>query len=202
MHSETHVFTGGFADPVLSSQSVFRALMDGMASPARVLSLEDKAEVPQPVSPAMAAVALTLLDHDTQVWLSPALAASAFPQWLAFYAGAPITADRMAADFAFFTGEDGFPELSGLPLGSDTYPDRSTTLVIEVDALEGGDILIARGPGIREVQELSPMGLSARFLSEWEINRGLYPRGLDIILVSGAAFLCLPRTTRLVKREG
>lgn len=201
MPAETEVFTGGFADPVLSAQSAFRTLMDAMAGPARVVSVVPEAEAPFPACRAMAAIALTLADHETAVWLSPMLAASAFPRWLSFHTGAAVGDDRMAADFVFFARTDGFPDLSGVALGSDAYPDRAATLVVEVEALVGGEPLVARGPGIRDAQTLAPMGLPGDFLAAWSLNRSLYPRGIDLILVCGADILCLPRTTRLAKRE-
>jgi alpha-D-ribose 1-methylphosphonate 5-triphosphate synthase subunit PhnH len=39
------------------------------------------------------------------------------------------------------------------------------------------------------------------FLTLWAENRGLFPRGVDLILVAGTDALCLPRTTKLRRRE-
>jgi alpha-D-ribose 1-methylphosphonate 5-triphosphate synthase subunit PhnH len=201
MPTPNQIFSGGFAEPVFAAQRIFRVLMDGMANPTQIASVGAGAEAPSPASPALAAIALTLLDHDTAVWLSPALRQSAFPQWLAFHTGAPITDDRMGADFALYALADGFPDLAGLPLGSDTYPDRSATLLIELENLVGGETFVARGPGIRDTAEFSPRGMPEAFAEAWALNHGLFPRGLDLILISGGEFLCLPRTTRLVKKE-
>lgn len=201
MRAEGQIFSGGFADPVLAGQAVFKALMHGMANPARIDCVPDATGARAEAPAAMTGIALTLLDHDTTVWLSPALERSTFPQWLAFHTGAPVIVDRMAADFVLAAAKDDFPALADFPLGSDTYPDRSATLVVEVEALSGGELLVARGPGIRDSVELSPRGLPDSFLRDWSLNQGLYPRGLDLILVCRTEFLCLPRTTRLTKRE-
>lgn len=201
MHTDTLIFTGAFATPVLTAQSAFRALMDAMARPARILSLKSDASAPAPACPALAALALTLADADTPLWLSPSLAGSAFARWLSFQTGAPLVTDRLEAMFAFAAREDALSDFSGFSLGSDAYPDRSTTLVIEVDALCGGAPLLAEGPGIDGVAPLSPRGLPAGFLEERAMNRSLYPRGTDLVLVSGSDCLCLPRTTRLKPEE-
>ena len=34
------------------------------------------------------------------------------------------------------------------------------------------------------------------------LGRALFPRGVDLILVAGAEIVCLPRTTKLERREG
>ena len=67
---------GGFADLVLGAQSVFRATMDALARPGTVQSIASDAAPPAPLTPELAALALTLCDHDTPVWFDPELAAS------------------------------------------------------------------------------------------------------------------------------
>lgn len=195
------IFTGGFADPVFQGQAAFRAVMDAMANPGRVGETDGTALAPGHVPSAMAALALALCDHDTPVGLSESLKRSAFPAWLAFHAGAPLAETAFDAAFAFFTAADGFPDFEGFPIGSDEYPDRSVTLVVEIEALEGGPELTARGPGIRDRIAIAPKGLPADFLARWQENGALFPRGIDLVLVKGQRFLCLPRTTRLQSRE-
>lgn len=198
---DTSIFTGGFADPVLQGQAAFRAVMDGMANPGRIRQTDGTPSAPGGVPSAMAALALALVDHDTPVTLGESLRASAFPAWLAFQTGAPMAETAFDAAFAFFTRADGFPGFEGFPIGSDEYPDRSVTLIVEVEALEGGPELTARGPGIRESAVVAPMGLPADFLARWRENGALFPRGIDLVLVEDARLLCLPRTTRLQSRE-
>ncbi|MBB4064832.1 phosphonate C-P lyase system protein PhnH [Gellertiella hungarica] len=198
---DTSIFTGGFADPVLQGQAAFRAVMDGMANPGRIKETDGTPSAPGGVPSAMAALALTLVDHDTPFTLGESLRASAFPAWLAFQTGAPMADTAFDASFAFFTCADAFPAFEGFPIGSDEYPDRSVTLIIEVEALEGGPQLTARGPGIRESAVIAPKGLPADFLARWRENGTLFPRGIDLVLVEGTRLLCLPRTTRLQARE-
>ncbi|WP_411034898.1 phosphonate C-P lyase system protein PhnH [Shinella sp. BYT-45] len=200
MH-DTLAFAGGFLEPVFEAQAVFRTLMDCMARPGTIGRLSAAVMPPAPLSAAAGAVALTLCGHDTPVWLTPTLATSPLPGWLAFHAGAPVTGERQNARFAFVEKGAMLPDPSLFAQGTQEYPDRSTTLVVEIDAFEGGRPLMLKGPGIRTEEEVAPLGLPDMFPHFWAENRQNFPRGVDLILVAGNAVLCLPRTTVLRVKE-
>src|SRR5258708_10778225 len=89
-----------FTDPVRGSQAVFRSVMDAMARPGTIVATGGLAQAPQPLGLAAAAVALTLIDYETPVWLDPALAQSSeAAAWLRFHTGAPLTDDPRRAAF-------------------------------------------------------------------------------------------------------
>ena len=186
----------GFADPVLDSQAAFRALMDAMARPGRFEPLTGPADVPAPLSPVTAAVALTLIDRDTPLWLDPPLAAAEpLCRWLAFHCGALVTQDREAAAFAVVADPRSAPPLDSFALGSDAYPDRSTTLVMQVQGLtEDGPLL--SGPGVAEPFRLGAWPLPADFWQQWCANRATFPRGVDIVLAGPGGVVALPRSLR------
>ena len=201
MTTDTLAFAGGFHEPVFEAQAVFRTLMDCMARPGTIGRLVANALPPAPLTVAAGAVALTLCDHDTVVWLTPALAASALPGWLAFNAGATVTGERQNARFAFVEKGAMLPNLCLFAQGTQEYPDRSTTLVVEIEAFEGGRPLVLTGPGIRMQEEIAPVGLPDMFAHFWAENRRGFPRGVDLILVAGDRIVCLPRTTVLRVKE-
>lgn len=201
MASQSQIFAGAFADPVFSAQSVFKSLMDGFARPGQIMRLEASSVPPAPMGTAASAVALTLCDHDTPVWLTPALAKSAVPQWIAFHTGAAVMDSKTDARFAFVEKGAPVPGFDQFSLGTQEYPDRSTTLVVEIEALSGGEPLTARGPGIKDDVTIAVRGLPEVFLDFWSANRAIFPRGIDLVLTSGDSVLCLPRTTRLVRQE-
>ncbi|MEF3131394.1 phosphonate C-P lyase system protein PhnH [Rhizobium sp. 268] len=201
MGLKIEALTGGFADPVFHAQSVFKMLMDGMARPGMIQTVQPEAAPPAPLGSAAGAIALTLCDHDTPVWLSQGLAKSAVPDWLGFHTGAPLTTEKAEARFAFTEAGTTLCPFSLFASGTQEYPDRSTTLVIELSALEGGRRLALMGPGIQSVTEIAPVGLPETFLRLWTENRGLFPRGIDIVLTSGNRLLCLPRTTKITAME-
>lgn len=197
MAPNTEAFTGGFANPVFESQSVFRLLMDGMARPGTIRTVEHDAGQPEPLGAAAGAIALTLCDHDTPVWLSAGFSRSAVAEWVGFHSGAPITREKAEARFAFKEASSALVSFGLFSSGTQEYPDRSTTLIIEVEALGEGEELTLSGPGILNASSVKVRGLPETFLRLWSDNRTLFPRGIDVILTAGRNFLCLPRTTRV-----
>lgn len=201
MDTKMEALTGGFAEPVHHAQSVFRMMMDCLSRPGTVQSIVPEIEPPRPLAVAAGAIALTLLDHDTPVWLTPGLAKSAVAEWIGFHTGAPLTREKSEARFAF--AEAGAP-LSSFGLfatGTQEYPDRSTTIVLEVASLDKGAPLTLSGPGIRESATIAPQGLPDMFLRQWADNRALFPRGVDVLLTAGRQMLGLPRTCKIMPRE-
>ncbi len=195
----TQSLSGGFAEPVMDAQAAFRALMAAMAEPGTLRPLEADVEAPEPLSPEAAAVMLTLCDADTPVWLDQRLAATpGLLQWIAFHCGAPVTAELMDAHFAFVSDARRLPPLGTFCAGTQEYPDRSTTLIVQLNRLSGGEILQIAGPGIDGSREVSPHLLPARFTMDWAANRDLYPRGVDLVLVAPGGLAALPRTTRIL----
>lgn len=199
--ADTQIFSGAFAEPVFAAQSVFRTVMDCMAQPGTVGEIGTPARPPQPLGAAAGAVALTLCDHDTPVWLSAQLSRSKLPGWLAFHTGASVTAEKQDARFAFVEKGAVVPGFGLFALGTQEYPDRSATLVIEIESLQGGRPLVLSGPGIRDEARIAPQGLPDSFVALAEANRAMFPRGIDLILVAGDRIVCLPRTTVIHHEE-
>jgi alpha-D-ribose 1-methylphosphonate 5-triphosphate synthase subunit PhnH len=87
-------------------------------------------------------------------------------------------------------------------MGSDEYPDRSATLIIEVTALRDIDgIAELSGPGIETIRRLEapPLGLSF-WTDLMELHQD-YPLGVDVILMAPGAIAAVPRSTRITIRE-
>jgi alpha-D-ribose 1-methylphosphonate 5-triphosphate synthase subunit PhnH len=190
-----------FAQPALASQSVFRSVMDALAHPGEIKTITAQVAVPPPLGPAAAAVALTLLDYETPVWLDPPLAAiPEVAQWFRFHTGAPITADPREAAFAVVADAEAMTTFDAFSLGTADYPDRSTTLVLQVDGFAAGECLTLSGPGIRKTRTFSAAPLPADIRARLIANRALFPRGVDLILVSRNAVAALPRSIHVAPR--
>src|SRR3954470_3483419 len=122
----------GFADKVLSAQSTFRSVMDAMARPGSVQRIVPGVAAPSPVMRGTAAIALTLFDHDTPIWLDSAMSATPdVSKWLKFHTSAPVIADSSIASFALIGDPAHLPPLDRFAFGSNEYPDRSTTLILQ-----------------------------------------------------------------------
>ena len=194
---------GGFSRPVFDAQSVFRAVMDAMARPGTIQPVPALAAPPAPLSPIAAAVALTLCDNDTPIWLdAPVQASVAAKSWLGFHTGAPLANTPADAHFAIVAAPAALVALDGFAQGSQEYPDRSTTLILQVDDLAGGQRLRLEGPGIETDATLAPGPMPRHFVEQWKQNNQRFPRGVDIVLTAPGVVACLPRTTRIKTMEG
>jgi alpha-D-ribose 1-methylphosphonate 5-triphosphate synthase subunit PhnH len=189
----------GFADKVLSAQSTFRSVMDAMARPGSVHCIASASGMPPGMMRGTAAIALTLFDHDTPIWLDPRMSeAPEVEKWLKFHTSAPIVSDPSIASFALIGNAAELPTLDQFSFGSNEYPDRSTTLILQIGSLREGLAFELSGPGIDGTTVLQariePLDLFARLA----INATLFPRGIDVVLVADDAVVAIPRTTRLV----
>jgi alpha-D-ribose 1-methylphosphonate 5-triphosphate synthase subunit PhnH len=197
------IAAGGFSNPVFDAQAIFRALMDAMARPGTIQPAKALPQPPQPLSPVAAAVALTLCDHDTPLWLDPALRqTAAVASWLGFHTGAPLADTPADAHFAFVAETAGLIALENFAQGTQEYPDRSTTLILQVASLDSGEKLVVEGPGINGSATIAPASLPRHFVEQWKQNRARFPRGVDVILAAPEGTACLPRTTRIRPMEG
>ena len=191
----------GFVDKVLSAQSTFRSVMDAMARPGSVQRIVPMAGVPGPTMRGTAAIALTLFDHDTPLWLDARMAErSDVVKWLKFHTGAPVVQDPSIASFALISDGAALPALERFALGTNEYPDRSTTVILQVESLDSGRSFELRGPGIDGVATLQASIRPFDLFERLRMNEALFPRGIDLVLVADDAVVAIPRTTRVVNK--
>jgi alpha-D-ribose 1-methylphosphonate 5-triphosphate synthase subunit PhnH len=196
------MLTAAFADPVLSAQATFRAILNAMARPGSLQPLGVPVSPPPPMNKGAAAVALTLCDQDTPVWLDAELRAGASVcEWLGFHCGCPLVDDPATAAFAFAGCPARVPPFETFNIGTADYPDRSTTIVLQVDTLASEKGLILSGPGIRDRAELSATPLPSDMRDRLVRNRSLFPRGVDLILATHDAIAALPRSLRVLEED-
>jgi alpha-D-ribose 1-methylphosphonate 5-triphosphate synthase subunit PhnH len=193
----------GFADKVLSAQTTFRSVMDAMARPGSVRRIVSAAGAPAAMMRGTAAIALTLFDHDTPLWLDPRMSeTSDVAKWLKFHTGAPAIADSSISSFALIGEARALPALDRFAFGTNEYPDRSTTLILEVASLTDGPAFELSGPGIDGTTVLQAAIQPPNLFERLAINATLFPRGIDVVLVADDAIVAIPRTTRLVAKGG
>lgn len=182
------VLKGGFANAPVDAAHAFRAAMTVMARPG-VIEEVAGAVPPAPMSIATGVLLLTLCDPETPIALCGAHDCEDVRAWIAFHIGAPIVAAGKAM-FVLGTWEAVQP-LDAYAIGTPEYPDRSATLIVEMDAL-GPEGAVLRGPGIKDVA-----ALSLPDLAPFQRNAVLFPLGLDFFFCAGSRLAALPRTTRV-----
>ena len=204
----------GLTDPAHDSQRLFRQILGALSEPGTLTTLALPAPPQMAPSDALGAalwgVVLTLCDLETRIWVAADLDSPSLREAMIFHTGARITDDPADADFALLTHESFDPQ-TPFAVGSDTYPDRSTTLLIAVPRLEndanggtnGADDedngWRLSGPGIAESRGLD-IGDTAgcrALMTRLAGNRASFPCGLDAIFGCGARLAAMPRSTRI-----
>ncbi len=188
----------GFSDPVFQSQAAFRALLASLAEPGLHQTIGGDITPPAGLNAATATALLTLADYETPIWLSQSLRDGPAGTWLRFHCSAALVENPAAAAFAVIDGSGTTPLLSAFNPGTDQFPDRSTTVIVQCAGLEGGEVAVLAGPGIVGQRRIAPAGLRTGFWAEVAANAELYPLGVDLILTHGIAAIGLPRSTQIV----
>jgi alpha-D-ribose 1-methylphosphonate 5-triphosphate synthase subunit PhnH len=180
--------TGGFVDTPVEAARAFREVLEAMARPGTIRRVAGAAP-PAPLSVAAGVALLTLADMTTPLHLAGTADCEAVRAWVAFHIGAPL----VAADRAVFAvGAWGaLQPVSRFRAGEPDYPDRSATLIVELDRLTNHGPALA-GPGIEVATWLSLPETAA-----FRANRARFPLGFDTIFTQGDRLAALPRSTRV-----
>ena len=130
----------GFADKVLSAQTTFRSVLDAMARPGQRSARRGRFRRAWRHDARHRRLALTLFDHDTPVWLDDALSETSDVAQMAqvSHRRAGDRAIPSISSFAVIGDARGLPALDRFALGTNEYPDRSTTLILQVESLTQG----------------------------------------------------------------
>ncbi|MFB9151474.1 phosphonate C-P lyase system protein PhnH [Roseovarius ramblicola] len=186
---ETAALGGGFNEASVDAARAFRAVMRAMARPGTIERVAGAAP-PAPLSVAAGVAVLVLCDPGTLVYLAGGHDTRGLRDWIGFHTGAPVVAERGAAMFALGVWEALAP-LDGYALGEAEFPDRSATLIVEVERLEPYGARLT-GPGIKGASALSLPEVAA-----FQANAARFPLGLDFLLCCGNRLAGLPRSSHV-----
>ncbi len=218
----TTIAKPGFEAPVEAAQDCFRVLLQALSRPGkkeavRMLppSINHECPVEANAMAGFLAIALSLCDGDTTIWLDAHLQCPELKQHLRFHCASPLVTLPEKAHFAFINDVKTMPHLQEFCQGSAAYPDTSTTLVIacpfaknEADSVP----YTLTGPGVKASDSPLRLSLAAghfpeRFWQEFQENTASYPLGVDIIFVNSAnatsvEVMALPRSVQLQALKG
>ena len=186
--NEGATLEGGFDTAPIQATHAFRAAMECMARPGRIDEVEG-GQVPAPLSVAASVLLLTLCDSETPVFLGKGLDIPHVRGWVTFHTGAPLVGADQAM-FGFGCWQDLLP-LDRFALGTQEYPDRSATLIVELGDLSPEGAVLT-GPGIKDQ--------AMRSLPDLEVlqnNARQFPLGLGFFFTSGTRLAALPRSTQV-----
>lgn len=183
-------------EPVHASQATFRTVLDALSRPGVLHTLPVAVSGPVPLEMATAALLLALADFDTPIWRDAQACAPAVAAWLRFHCGCPMTGMPDEAAFAVIA-EPAALAIARFARGSSEYPDRSTTVLVQVPSLVAGPASTLSGPGIEHEAVLRVGGLPGDFERQWQHNAAGFPLGVDLVFCCGNRIVGLPRTTRM-----
>jgi alpha-D-ribose 1-methylphosphonate 5-triphosphate synthase subunit PhnH len=186
-----------FANPAHDLARTFRPILDAMANPGRILPFAPELSPPAGLAREAAAVALTMCDFQSPVWLQEKLRTPAIEHYLRFHTGAPLTQSELDAMFVFADAGHGVPQLSLFSRGTHEYPDRSATIVIQTGQLRSDLGVTLKGPGIQTARRLGVGSLGTDFWQQMIASRADFPLGIDVIFVAPEAIAAVPRSTHI-----
>lgn len=185
----------GFIDPVDGAGQTFRAILDVLSRPGTVVDIQGPSETPDALSGGASAVLLTMADYVTPVWLDPSLVTDSVQAYIRFHTNAPITRTPNDAVFAVLSSQSTAFDVEAFNPGTQQYPDRATTLIIEVNNFEDGPAVELQGPGIDGRTTFQADGLPENFWAEMQRNNARFPLGVDVIFAAPGKLAALPRST-------
>ena len=188
--------TPGFSDPVQDSRQTFRAILDAMSHPGRIVTIDNSLFPPAPLNLASAAVCLTLLDFETTLW-TDLKSKSKGGDWLRFHCGCSVVPDPSEAVFALITRNDTMPPVNEFNTGNDESPESSATFIIQTRGLSSSDGKRLTGPGIETFSTLNVEGLTKRFWQDRQSQFAMFPLGVDIVFTWKNKLAALPRTVKV-----
>jgi alpha-D-ribose 1-methylphosphonate 5-triphosphate synthase subunit PhnH len=182
------VLKGGLVDGPADAARAFRAALEAMARPGEIMTVPTL-EPPPPLSAAAAGLLLTLVDHETSLYLGGGHDTPEVREWLIFHTDVVIT----SATAAFWAVGDwaSLQPLDQYPAGTPAYPDRSATLIVEQPTLRPSGTAL-RGPGIASIAYLNLPDADAL-----KANARQFPRGVDCFFTAGTQVAALPRSTQI-----
>lgn len=191
MHQETRY------DTVFDAQENFRVLMDCIARPGKILTLESDINPPQQLNKGAALVAFALLNGD--VTFFNAIGGPEVHDYIRLNTVAvPASAD--IADFLFIAGTNSVHHIQSANTGDVLYPETASTIVIQVDRIlegKGKDLTMElTGPGIETTTIIGIDGIDPGVIHCRKEKCSEFPLGIDLVITDAFDnIICLPRTT-------
>ena len=194
--------SAGFAKTHEASQGIFRQVLRSMSRPGLIVDINPPVSASLCTKASAAgSILLALMDSDSSLNISKNLQSSAWPKFLKFHTGCILSETYAGSNFIWINDLKNLPSLHECDLGSETFPESCTTLLLDVQAFQvtqsGTDSTSWTGPGISETISVDIAGVGASFWEERRLIRDVYPRGIDVIFCSANQIVSLPRSTRI-----
>jgi alpha-D-ribose 1-methylphosphonate 5-triphosphate synthase subunit PhnH len=191
-----HQWRHGSGDPAVGSHQAFRAILDAMEHPGRLVTIREFPYAPAILNSASAATCLTLLDDEMTVWTDidwrdPAIG------WLQSGCGSSVVTEPSMAKFAVITKPAAMPPLEYFRVGRHEDCEKATTIVVQVeDIYPAADHQNCNVAGNRK-SRLELKDVADIFWCQWRQLSFLHPMGIDIFFTCDDVLTALPKMTRI-----
>ena len=185
----------GFAHPVFGTQLCFRKIVKAMSEPGSLVTVPNVSGL-ESISSATAATLLTLTSHTTPLFIDPRIGNPLLLRTLCLHTNVPIATTLEEAYFVLLSGNPFSYDLMALSCGSEVEPEKSTTVIVEVDGMHDGPCLKLPGPGIKTHRIISPR-LPGSVMNYLCNRPHAFPTGLDFLFTSGKKLFAIPRSTHV-----
>ncbi len=134
--------------------------------------------------------------HTTPLFIDPKIGNPLLLRTLCLHTNVPIATRLDDADFVLLSGNRFSYDLMALSCGSEVEPEKSTTVIVEVEGMHDGPCLKLTGPGIKTHRIISPRLPGS--VRDYLCNRPhAFPTGLDFLFTSGKKLFAIPRSTHV-----
>ena len=186
----------GFDDPALESPNTFRSILAAMENPGQLSTICENPNAPAAFNSASAATCLALLDHETPVWTdvdwqNPVV------NWLQFGCRCSVVTEPCMAQFVIITKPATMPSLDTFRIGRFEYPDKATTMVVQVDDILPVEEKEYFDSDVFSTTHLELKGISQNFMDQWRQISTRYPFGIDIFITCEDVLTVLPKTKHI-----
>jgi alpha-D-ribose 1-methylphosphonate 5-triphosphate synthase subunit PhnH len=175
---------------------IFRMVLEAMSHPGRIVEFKTPPlKPPLGLSAEMASLVFTLCDFQTPIWMTSKTAE--IEKFIKFHTGAAFADAASTATFIVADTKDKLSPFEDFAQGTHEYPDRSSTLLIQVEAITNSGSVALMGPGIAGQTFLNVKKLDTMFWEGLNDNHAQYPLGVDVIFVTQGKIAAIPRSTHI-----
>lgn len=176
------------------TQQHYRQLIDIFSYPGKMLQSNETVNNYSTYCNATLMTAMTLLDNE--VTFHTALKSDG--QEIATLTGGEFTSEVNRSDYVIVKEKDLSAAIfEDVQIGKLASPEKSATLIVELENLEAGNIYRLSGPGIKETAMIQ-ISLDHKWMDRRNEKCKEYPLGIDLILIDDENnMMSIPRTTKV-----
>lgn len=193
-------------DLVHDTQKAYRKVVNSMSRPGTINTLKDECEILNlgvNINKGALLLMMMLLDREVTYSIECENKDICIKEITQLTYSKCVNSED--ADFLFILKDvmqnEVYDALEKTKIGTLIDPQKSATVIYEVDDFDNGHSFELKGPGIDGKIEVS-LNLSKELLKIRDLKNWEYPLGIDFIFIdSKYRIICIPRTTVIRKKE-